>query len=575
MPSAIVKRPRRWDQPFGESMSREELGRVLSAPHFAQMDEDNFPAHTSLAGLIQNDCRLRQFSANELIVSAGEYLNSAFLVLSGQVLLVRGASADQQADNSITAPAYGFWQALAKEFNRSTYPETREIISARGTRQNRQETNRVKSRQVDIESLLEVKGSDAIELHTGDLFGEAAVLGRNELLSSVVAINTVEVLEIRWQGLREFRKYEPAFKAFVDDLYRQRGLYEHLLTLPLLRHIDRTKIKQLAEIALFEVHGNFAWQKNFNSLNRRIDEDNYYNELIESEPRIAGEGDYPDGVLLLRNGFARISRKINHGHYTLGHLGAGGVFGLREVYSAWQQGKSQALPCSLSALGYTDVIRIPSQWLEQHVFSDSENRLLQQALQTALDDSQQGGQLQDAGVSVDRKLIEFTVENRYINGSKTMMIDLERCTRCDDCVTACANAHDNNPRFLRHGPKFGQYMVANACMHCEDPVCMIGCPTGAIHRSANGIVQINDQTCVGCSSCANNCPYENIRMVPVRDQQNQLYVDDKAQPILKATKCDLCIGSSAQPACERACPQDALTRIDLKDLVSLAEWVGR
>ena len=47
-------------------------------------------------------------------------------------------------------------------------------------------------------------------------------------------------------------------------------------------------------------------------------EDDDYNRLIDAEPIIAEEGDYPDGLLLIRNGFARVSRRINHGHYTLG-----------------------------------------------------------------------------------------------------------------------------------------------------------------------------------------------------------------------------------------------------------------
>ncbi len=99
-----------------------------------------------------------------------------------------------------------------------------------------------------------------------------------------------------------------------------------------------------------------------------------------------------------------------------------------------------------------------------------------------------------------------------------MLIDLDRCVRCDECVVACARAHDNNPRFNRHGRRHDHYMVANACMHCMDPVCMIGCPTGAIHRSsAGGQVVINDLTCIGCSTCANSCPYDNIRMVEARD----------------------------------------------------------
>ena len=181
--------------------------------------------------------------------------------------------------------------------------------------------------------------------------------------------------------------------------------------------------------------------------------------------------------------------------------------------------------------------------------------------------------------AIDRKLTEFVVENRLINGTQTMMIDLERCVRCDDCVTAYANAHDNNPRFNRHGLTFGtdsgKYMFANACMHCVDPVCMIGCPTGAIHRSEEGVVTINDPTCIGCSTCANSCPYDNIRMVPARDGSNKAYVDKGNQPIMKATKCDLCSQTSGAPACERACSHDALTRIDLKDITKLSDWVDR
>ena len=149
-----------------------------------------------------------------------------------------------------------------------------------------------------------------------------------------------------------------------------------------------------------------------------------------------------------------------------------------------------------------------------------------------------------------------------------MLINLDRCVRCDDCVRACASTHDGNPRFIRHGKTFSNWMVANACMHCADPVCMIGCPTGAIHRSmSGGTVIINDDTCVGCETCANSCPYSNIRMVPIRDENNQQILDQQNhKPIIKATKCDLCADQISGPACVFSCPHDALKRVDLADL---------
>ncbi len=110
-------------------------------------------------------------------------------------------------------------------------------------------------------------------------------------------------------------------------------------------------------------------------------------------------------------------------------------------------------------------------------------------------------------------------------------------------------------------------MTANACMHCYDPICLIGCPTGAVHRAPDGVVQINDKTCIGCSSCANSCPYENIRMVKTRSTSGAILKDSEtSKPVLKATKCDLCSDQIGGPACERACPHDALVRLDLSTL---------
>ena len=183
----------------------------------------------------------------------------------------------------------------------------------------------------------------------------------------------------------------------------------------------------------------------------------------------------------------------------------------------------------------------------------------------------------DAEATFGPEMIEFLVEERYVNGTATMLIDLDRCTRCDDCVRACAASHDNNPKFIRHGRVQNGIMVANACMHCVDPVCMIGCPTGAIHReSAEGQVVINDLTCVGCATCANSCPYDNIQMVEIRDRQGRFILDEATQtPILKATKCDLCVDQLGGPACVRACPHDALFRADMQEVDELARWLNR
>ena len=250
----------------------------------------------------------------------------------------------------------------------------------------------------------------------------------------------------------------------------------------------------------------------------------------------------------------------------MSYLGAGQVYGLETIAQSWRAGVPEPLPSTLRAVGYVDVLRVPSAVMERRVLPT----LPPEAL-PAMEPSPgaQGG--------VEVEMIEFLVEERFINGREAMLIDLDRCTRCDDCVRACESTHDGNPRFVRQGPSLGSVMVAQACMHCADPVCMIGCPTGAIHRDGiGGQVVINDVTCIGCGTCAQSCPYDNIQLVRIRDDEGHLALDRETRaPIVKAAKCDLCRDQLGGPACVRACPHDALARLDLTRLDELAAWLRR
>lgn len=133
-------------------------------------------------------------------------------------------------------------------------------------------------------------------------------------------------------------------------------------------------------------------------------------------------------------------------------------------------------------------------------------------------------------VAVERGAVEPKLSARFAElglqqGQQLMLIDLDRCTRCDECVKACVGTHehyDSGPkrlpggpftRLYLDGPRIGRHLVPATCRQCHDPVCLIGCPVGSIHKGDLGQIVI-ENWCIGCQTCYKNCPYDAIQMHP-------------------------------------------------------------
>jgi CRP-like cAMP-binding protein len=142
-----------------------------------------------------------------------------------------------------------------------------------------------------------------------------------------------------------------------------------------------------------------------------------------------------------------------------------------------------------------------------------------------------------------------------MQGQNLLLIDLTRCTRCDECVKACIATHEDGvTRLIRDGLRFDKYLAPTSCRACMDPLCMTRCPVGSIRRKETLEIVIEDW-CIGCSNCATDCPYGNINIV-------ELFADGrKAEPRPKAVVCDLC-ADYPEPNCVRACPHEATMRVE-------------
>ena len=538
-----MDRPTRWDAAFDADMSDADFDMLMSRPEIRSIDSESFPNSVSLEGIVRYDMRVNRYAAGDIVVREGDYGNSAFLILQGELVIARSPGIPAEQLGRFQTDRQGILQRLTNLWRNSWVPEVRDVdrYGQRGGDSGPQIRKRGAYLQ-DVPAIM--REQDTIILKEGTLFGELAALGRVPRSTTVFAERPAIVMEIRWQGLRDIMKFDREWRRKINELYRGAALQTYLRQIDILSGIGPDDFSAIAKHCLFETYGTFDWNVTF----RRGKPD---------EPVIAREGDYPDGLLVIRAGFARVSMQYGNGRRTLTYLGAGDMYGLAELYHAWKKPDSTdlRLKCTISALGYVDVIRIPVTVLEQYVFPNMREPA----------DPIAG--VEERTVAEDA-LLEWAIDKRYMNGTQSMVIDLDKCVRCDDCVRACAATHNGNPRFRREGQIFDRWMVANACMHCKDPVCMIGCPTGAIHRSIEGgTVLINDDTCIGCATCANSCPYSNIVMVPIRNKQGVPVIDtaESGQPIFKATKCDLCAGRPGGPACVRACPHDALSRVDFRD----------
>ena len=564
--------------PFGPDMTEADVDRILSIPPFSRIDASAFSEIAPLRGVIRYDCRITRHLEGDIVAREGEYGNSAFFVISGAVQVVLNRLPDSLLGHK-PPDRKGLFSAFAQLWRNPRLAEVRAANAYaapedRGVAQ-RESEDPAKHGHIylqDVPNILDTYTT--VRLAEGEFFGEIAALGRTPRVASVFSEGTSELLEISWQGLRELRQRAPEIKDHIDTIYRERGLSAELWRNPVFTHLEKEDLNKVIAQTEFETFGRFEWFASYQKLAERGSA-----ERLRDEPLIASEGSYANGLMIIRGGFARVSQAYGSSHRTISYLGRGQSYGLDEIVHNWREGAQVPFQNSLRALGYVDVLFIPTSVMETIVLPHIPENALNQLVQPLLSEQQvQGTKLAKSSNpkgSIANELLEFLVENRFINGTATMIVDTHRCVACDDCVRACAMAHDNNPRFIRHGLTFGHHMIANACMHCADPVCMIGCPTGAISRRTAGQVVINDITCIGCATCANNCPYNNIRMVQIRNTKGTFVRDDDNRPITKATKCDLCVDQLGGPACQRACPHDALRRVNMFEHSSFAKWLNR
>lgn len=142
------------------------------------------------------------------------------------------------------------------------------------------------------------------------------------------------------------------------------------------------------------------------------------------------------------------------------------------------------------------------------------------------------------------------------------VIDNRKCIGCHACTTACKSEHNVpvgvNRTWVKQVEK-GEFpdtrrlFSVMRCNHCTDAPCVEICPTEALFFRNDGIVDFDNDRCIGCKSCMQACPYD------------ALYIDPETSTAAKCNYCAHRVDIGLEPACVNVCPEHAIISGDMDD----------
>jgi Fe-S-cluster-containing dehydrogenase component/formate-dependent nitrite reductase membrane component NrfD len=142
------------------------------------------------------------------------------------------------------------------------------------------------------------------------------------------------------------------------------------------------------------------------------------------------------------------------------------------------------------------------------------------------------------------------------------VIDNRKCIGCHACTVACKSEHQvpigvdrTWVKYVEKGtfPHNRRLFTVMRCNHCDWAPCVTICPVTALYRRADGVVDFNNERCIGCKSCLQACPYD------------ALYIDPDTNTAAKCNFCTHRLEIGLQPSCVVVCPEQAIIAGDMSD----------
>ncbi|MCK6449776.1 MAG: cyclic nucleotide-binding domain-containing protein [Alphaproteobacteria bacterium] len=387
---------------------------------------------------------------------------------------------------------------------------------------------------------------EMVRLGPGEFFGEMGLLAGRRRSATVRATQDCVLIETSRREMIKLIKSVPKVRDVVDAAAIERQIRSYIA--PNLSKDDMAAVLESAKLRSFKA-----------------------NEVIFNE------GDPGDGVFLIRTGSCTVSRRIGGREIVMNYVPAGHYVGEMALV------RDMPRAATVKAAIETEAV-----WLDGAGFRMLMDHLpqlrsqIERRIGAIITQTEDISQRPEAG-----NLIQFLVQEGGKEAADMLLIDEALCVRCDNCEKACAETHGGISRLDREaGPTYATIHVPTSCRHCEHPHCMADCPPDALHKTKDGEVFIDEQTCIGCGNCERNCPYGVIHMAYDPPKKPGLLSwllfgfghgpgEDKIashashEGKKRAVKCDMCKDIEGGAACVRSCPTGAAIRVHPEQFFAL------
>ena len=314
------------------------------------------------------------------------------------------------------------------------------------------------------------------EFPAGAFYGELGALGGLPRSTDVIAgADGTEILYIPNYALK-FVNSNIEARTLIMDRYKDRAVRAMANAIDLFQGVPRSFIDQLIQqctIDRYDLRGI----------------------------TIIKQGEEGDAFYIVRDGFVQVVRDREDGTKRVtAYIRGGEYFGEMALISGDKR------YANVLTAGKCELIKIPKdEFLELCKQFPAVEQNIRNTIQRRYREEEQ--------LTPDMSaLLEKSGQLGMIQAEALLVMDLDRCVKCDNCVSACESLHGES-RLVRTGIQLGSYLVPAACRHCDDPKCMTACPTGAVKRRREGEIYFQYDMCIGCANCSIACPYDNIAMI--------------------------------------------------------------